>query len=341
MPNTRNPLLTLLTLPPELHLEILSLLSFEDQIHTSQTCTHLHHLLRQTGSLRRTRYTPVEWEGRPHPTTQILPPSHFPFSKTHVLLQNGSPVFHGRLVCTVRDGKVLKYGFHRTGNGSTVTGYHWPGKPDSYDPDTETFVYTNKPRVDAQPELSSKDATMEYKKGSESEAETVVLIKGRNVYRLEICDISTSWVLGEPFMSPFLQLQQAARTRDHTAGMHMGCTMTKVYLEAWIYGAKSLITTGILQDELDVTKDTSLKEWVDLVIRKIWPKAEAISDAVAEKEEVKISIVVVRDWEEEAWRVFVMVWTALYEGGDMIWLPGEKQGYVAMTKGQWEAMRGV
>ncbi|KAF3922341.1 hypothetical protein AA313_de0200776 [Arthrobotrys entomopaga] len=339
MPNKLDTLLTLLTLPPELHLEILTLLSFEDQIHTSQTCKHLRYLLRHNGSLKRTRYTPVEWEGKPHHTTTSLPSSHIPFSKTHVLLQNGSPVFHGRLVCTVRDGVVLKYGFHRTGNGSTVAGYHWPGKPDSYDPDTETFVYNNKPRVGAEPEIV-KNTSLDGKKVGSQDAETVVLIKGRNVYRLEICDISNSWVLEEPFMSPFIQRRQFvdSNTADDSA---LCRTLAKVYLEAWIYGAKSLITTGILQDALEVTADTSLKEWVDMVIRKIWPKAEAISNAVAEKEEVKVSIVVVRDWEEQAWRVFVMVWTALYEGGDMIWLPGEKQGYVAMTKGQWEAMRDV
>ncbi|EPS36200.1 hypothetical protein H072_10307 [Dactylellina haptotyla CBS 200.50] len=180
---------TLLTVPRELQIEILSYLSFEDHVCVTQTCRVLANILLFDNVFKKTRYTF-------HPETG---------DRYHRLLDCGGPAdtTFGGVFCSARAGVIERYLWVRD---------HDKLKEDAFD---RGYMESSSFRV--------ADTIVEYADEVDGEEETdegiLVLRHACNhFFRFRVADITTSKFLDEPFHWPGPKsppLSTPTRTRIH------------------------------------------------------------------------------------------------------------------------------
>ncbi|KAK6530233.1 hypothetical protein TWF694_003597 [Orbilia ellipsospora] len=105
---------TYLSLPVELHTEILSFLSLEDQISISKTCTFINNILLSSKSLARVRYGPLSL-----PATWTTNSQSDRKTEFHTLLQGPSEhslAVSKAFVCTLQNGILSDFTLFRVPN---------------------------------------------------------------------------------------------------------------------------------------------------------------------------------------------------------------------------------
>ncbi|KAK6530232.1 hypothetical protein TWF694_003596 [Orbilia ellipsospora] len=253
--------LTILHLPIELQIEILSYLSLKDQISVSQTRTPLATLLLNTLFLQKRRYarTKSRYIGLPEDINPEYLIWHDIFSTTHNFLQAYPRVSvvwanqYGRLMLTVKSGRVLRYDL-RSKRGNTrddiiQRAMERREQELAEDYSYEPYTYQDDPRFVRH-------------------------------------DITNSPFLDDPFALPSKDILVSGDTESKAEGNIQVPII--INIRSGFLPKEYIFSDTFWEDRLTISKTASVRQWIDKVLENVYQNCRFMANVSDDK--LKISM---------------------------------------------------
>ncbi|KAJ6257279.1 hypothetical protein Dda_8168 [Drechslerella dactyloides] len=331
------PVASILTLPPELLVEIFSYLDIHDQIMLSQSSAALQAILLSNKSLQKTRYdvTPdIDPEHSIRDLECFMEDLYFngfffvknTSLKTHTLLKHLPYSCYGRLFCWSKGGVINRFGYchERYADGFTRClsdcYIRWKYISDAYehlleapepDIDEEQYekYYTDEERAAWEEEKESWISMLEQDYGvydyDEYDMDPYAMDQDLCIFRYKLTDITNCPFLDEPVLSPY-NLDPHADTKA-TQKYRERCAKLSVIV--------AVHDGSIPQDELpdeigwhlrfSLTPKTTIKELIGRVITK--SRRQLQQHGIDEDDTVKYAVSLVKANERHLGRLHVTV----------------------------------